>query len=554
MLAPVAKTQVNGDLVRVAPPPVSRGATGRSANTQANIGNQARLRALQAKLIVGHTNDPLEHEADRAADQVMRMPDPNVAMAAAPVQVGGKCTVCEAGETGKVQAKQADATQAVPDQAPASVDAALRRPGEQLDTITRTFFEPRFGRSLDKVRVHVDQASAASAHGIGARAYAVGNNIVFNAGEYRPTTSEGRYLIAHELAHVLQQTGAAHARSGGQTNPVLVVQRQPVTTKPDAGTPRAAKPAAPFPVTIRLRMDDNVLNPRGSSPKVTMPDELKKLLIRQITAAFAPLNDDSISIVVEWGQFNAKELSTAGNVEVDLIPGAEGAAFDAAQSVAKRYLLSPDDQIKFGVATHEAVGEHWAQSSIPRDMLMGLNVALVPRIFRDRVIQWSGKKATANDKLPAELTIEYVGKSIEHELGHAFGLPDVFNDVAPPGDAGGADQKFPSGRPNVMDILPLPNERPFDEEMDWDELVGPESELGMRRQRAINAIRGPVVLPKRYADKFLNDRTQVKAFNEFSRARVEVLEDGRAVWFPAYDKFEFTKEQLDEMRVFLRGI
>jgi hypothetical protein len=409
--------------------------------------------------------------------------------------------------------------------------------GHPLDTATRTFMEPRFGHSFANVRAHTDPNAADSARSIGARAYTTGPNIVFGAGEYQPSTNEGRQLIAHELVHVVQQSVTQ------QTPAATLVQR-----KPDAG-----KAPKTFHVTIKIAMDDQILNPPGSKPKITLPNELKALLTKQVAAAFAPLNDESLSISVEWGKFADKELSTAGNVEVDLIPGQEGAAFDAAQKVAKRYLLGPDDQIKFGGGTHDAGGEHWSQSDIPRDRLMGPTVVLVPRIFRDRVIQWSGKKATPNDKIPAELTIAYVGKSVEHEVGHAFGLPDVFNDISPP-DAAGTDNKYPSPRSNVMDVLPLPNEKPFQEDMDWDEFLGPEPEVGARRQKAINAIRGPVMLPKKYADKFIHGRAQEQTFNQFSRTRVEVLDDGQAVWFPAYDKFEFTKEQLDEMRVFLHGI
>jgi hypothetical protein len=60
----------------------------------APCGNQALLRRLQAKLKVGAVNDPLEHEADRVADQVMRMPDPGAAMTSAPPQVSRKCDKC----------------------------------------------------------------------------------------------------------------------------------------------------------------------------------------------------------------------------------------------------------------------------------------------------------------------------------------------------------------------------------------------------------------------------------------------------------------------------
>jgi uncharacterized protein DUF4157 len=496
--------------------------------------------ALQRKLVLGGVNDPLEHEADHVADQVIDMPHPGAASTSAPPQVSGKCV---AREDEKLQKSEAGSRAAAP-----SIPEVLRSPGQPLDAATRAYMEPRLAHSFGNIRVRTDRGAADSAKSIGARAYTVGHDIVFGANEYQPASSEGRQLIAHELVHVLQQAKTPQADTSAPVSSAsALVQRQPDRRQPDTG-----QASRSFHVTVKITMDDQVLNPPTSSPKITLPNELKNLLTKQVAAAFAPLKDDSLSISVEWGKFTAKELSTAGNVEVDLIPGAD--AFDAAQKQAKRYLLSDEDAIKFGGDTHEAGGVHWSQSPIPQDKLMGPTVVLVPNIFRDRVIQWSGKKATDNDKAPAELTIEYIGKSIEHEVGHAFGLPDVFNDINPPGAAEKND-KFPSQKPNVMDVLPLPNEKPFDEEMDWQEFAGTASDVGTRRRTAINAIRGPVVLPKGYAEKFLHDREQQRTFNEVSRTgtRIEILEDGRVVWFPAYDKFEFTREQLDEMRSFLHG-
>ena len=65
--------------------------------------------------------------------------------------------------------------------------------------------EPRFGRDFGGVRVHTDARAAASARDVGAFAYTLGNNIVFGAGQFAPGTQEGRQLLAHELAHTVQQ-------------------------------------------------------------------------------------------------------------------------------------------------------------------------------------------------------------------------------------------------------------------------------------------------------------------------------------------------------------
>jgi hypothetical protein len=91
--------------------------------------------------------------------------------------------------------------------APPIVHEVLRSPGQQLDTATRDYFEPRFGHDFSQVRVHTDEKAAESARAIGARAYTVGNNLVFGAGGFLPASSSGKQLLAHELTHVVQQGG-----------------------------------------------------------------------------------------------------------------------------------------------------------------------------------------------------------------------------------------------------------------------------------------------------------------------------------------------------------
>jgi hypothetical protein len=93
--------------------------------------------------------------------------------------------------------------------APPIVHDVLRSSGRPLDSAVRAEMEPRFRHSFADVRVHADGRAAESARAVGAHAYAVGRNVVFGAGRYAPGSGEGRRLIAHELAHVVQQRGAS---------------------------------------------------------------------------------------------------------------------------------------------------------------------------------------------------------------------------------------------------------------------------------------------------------------------------------------------------------
>jgi hypothetical protein len=96
-----------------------------------------------------------------------------------------------------------------PAAAPPIVHEALRTSGQPLDSVTRSYFEPRFGHDFGGVRVHADALAAQSADAVHAVAFTVGQDIVFAAGRYRPETPGGRRLLAHELTHVVQQAGQA---------------------------------------------------------------------------------------------------------------------------------------------------------------------------------------------------------------------------------------------------------------------------------------------------------------------------------------------------------
>ena len=121
--------------------------------------------------------------------------------------------------------RRADARKAIT--APANVNDVTAAPGQPLDATTRAYFEPRFGSDFSKVRIHTERNAADSAQAVGARAYTVGRNIIFGAGQYAPSTTAGRKLLAHELTHVLQQREAGSIpRSLEVSSPGAPTERQ----------------------------------------------------------------------------------------------------------------------------------------------------------------------------------------------------------------------------------------------------------------------------------------------------------------------------------------
>jgi len=98
------------------------------------------------------------------------------------------------------------------DHAPPIVHDVLSSEGRPLEASTRDFMEQRFGHDFSRVRVHDDSRAAASARAVNARAYSAGSQIVFGGGQYAPGNSAGLRLLAHELAHVVQQESSTQPR------------------------------------------------------------------------------------------------------------------------------------------------------------------------------------------------------------------------------------------------------------------------------------------------------------------------------------------------------
>jgi len=152
----------------------------------------------QAKFTVNAPGDSYEQEADHIAEQVMRMPEPQPSR-----------------EHQRLQTKHIGSGDAGQTAAPPIVQEVLDSPGQPLDPAMRGFMEPSFGRDFSQVRVHTDPKAAESARAMDALAFTVGRDVVFASGQYAPDMESGRRLLAHELAHVVQQGAGVPAAVSG---------------------------------------------------------------------------------------------------------------------------------------------------------------------------------------------------------------------------------------------------------------------------------------------------------------------------------------------------
>ncbi len=157
----------------------------------------ARTGPLHTTLAISTPGDAFEREADRVAEQ-LRIPEWRSQRPEPP----------EA-ERALARVNRTHVNGAELNLAPPTVRETIAACGQPLDAVARAFFEPRFGYDLGHVRVHTDAKAEESARDINARAYTLGPHIVFAQGQYKPGSSEGRHLLAHELTHVVQQ-GQGH--------------------------------------------------------------------------------------------------------------------------------------------------------------------------------------------------------------------------------------------------------------------------------------------------------------------------------------------------------
>jgi len=189
--------------------------------THGNRYVQRVVAGIQAKLMVGQPGDKYEQEADRVAEQVMRMPEPLVRqlkegeeliqtkLLAEQITPLVQRQVEEEEEEEIIQTKSdGDTTPEVAHNLESQI-RAIQGGGKPLTESERAYFESRFDYDFGHVRVHTDAQAAGSARAVNARAFTVGQDVVFGEGYYAPETSAGKNLMAHELTHVVQQHSAA---------------------------------------------------------------------------------------------------------------------------------------------------------------------------------------------------------------------------------------------------------------------------------------------------------------------------------------------------------
>lgn len=231
---------------------------------------------VQTKLAMGAPGDPYEREADAMADRVVQRMHVGATRRTAAPAVQTKCAECL--EEERLQRRAADdqvaedvevavggeapddLVQAKADGAmdvPGSVQHALERGtggGTTMQPALRDEMESAFEADFSGVRIHTGSSAEHLSRDLRAHAFTYGRDIFFNAGKYRPDARDGRHLLAHELTHVVQQSGVVQRQPGDTTIEIeLVGQRDSYSPPGTSETYHVGDAAGP---AILMQIED----------------------------------------------------------------------------------------------------------------------------------------------------------------------------------------------------------------------------------------------------------------------------------------------------------
>jgi hypothetical protein len=286
--------------------------------------------------------------------------------------------------------------------------------GQPLSVPLRDKFARSLATSVDHVRIHTDSASAGAARAIGARAYAMGPNIHFAAGAYDPSSPTGEHLLAHEVAHTVQQGGdsatlqpkletsepgegaelraeaAADAMVAGRSAPAVgsaragVIHRAAIQTNGgafEASQYESANRASPMPLvggnmTLSFTPNGLVTTNKHGIALIQMVDSRKDGAVNH------PNNRDDYDEIA----LGANDRGRAGS-HIDVPTAQDGKALSTNPSYAGR--SKPGDQRIDDSETHPSIGQHGHR------IVNGHDIELQPAVLHDEPRILSAKQQTS---------------------------------------------------------------------------------------------------------------------------------------------------------------
>ncbi|NJM47379.1 MAG: DUF4157 domain-containing protein [Alkalinema sp. RU_4_3] len=368
---------------------------------QRQLGNRATTELIQAKLTVGAVNDVYEQEADRTADKVMRMPE-------------GSSTLQL--QTEKIQAKSTGETTPIVTPVLEQQIQGMRGSGQPLAPEVRRFYEPRMGYPLGGVRVHTDSHANSAATQLQAKAFTLGRDIFFASGHYEPQTPQGKWLLAHELTHTLQQTPSISRKAIRPSDPGFkaVVDRTQKAAKqqkqhiPAATKAKQAQAAAKSPgnEVASKASAKQVEQMDAAKPKAFNRSAFKSALLAKI-AAIAPKN------LKEADDF--KSSGKVGGLKGDLIRQVDSDKKQSQGSVETTVKAPPSSS---GIPARTATPLPPGETTAPIGNINAAQAAPKPKAAAEVSLQ-AGSQSLDQQMSSAEVTDDQLKKSNEPDFQSA---------------------------------------------------------------------------------------------------------------------------------------
>ena len=370
---------------------------------QQQAGNQAvqqllRSSYIQAKLPISNADDPEERQADQVAQTIMRKPAGFPAPTPCSCSHDGEmCEECQQKQSQPTIQRRASAPCA-PAHVPRLVSDVLRSPGHPLDSATRAFFEPRFGRDFSHVRVHREpEADRASQH-LHANAFTVGQHIYFRQSLYAPETREGCKLLAHELTHTLQQPAVPAATPDALplTAPSDPSEREAEAMADNVISGSGGRFLTPMSIGSCIQGDWGSSSQAGNQPSAAQPKDSQPIVdAERITPQdYFALTGVPADILPEG--VLVKDLNTISssirNAPVDtlppgLVPSAASSVKQELQAAGAGAALAVPSPIS--LVPGNATGIMWVQGHL--SVFANVDGALTIRGFRGNVAYYAGE-------------------------------------------------------------------------------------------------------------------------------------------------------------------
>jgi hypothetical protein len=382
---------------------------------------------IQTKLKIGKPGDKYEQEADRIADEVMRMPEPQLQQLGEPVEgekeeeaiqtkpIADEITPLvqrqvELEEEEKVlQTKRAsNASSTVTPELQSQIESVRTFGGQPLPPNVRAFMEPRFGQDFSNIRIHTGGKSDQLTRSLNAKAFTIGSDIVLRSGEFNPESSLGNRLLAHELTHTIQQDTFQNVRYSRN----LMLQRSPCPTE-----------CLECPADGKVKEGCECFGLK--KPKEVIPF-IKQIKIVQLeySKSISDINRQVAAANKTWGKAGIKleaEIKSINRDDTEKILG-----YDDRKLLRKTVIIEPSDMALNYSSTRNILGidDFGAEVSVPagksRHSVVVYYVPDFNRCSDEDEAVGCAMEGTLGNRFSIWINKKAQSVMLAHELGHMW--------------------------------------------------------------------------------------------------------------------------------------